>query len=54
MTIAHWSQLLFALGVIAMLAGARYTSNALSLLGTALMVPMLVLVFIYIQTRDTP
>ena len=50
MTIAHWTQLLFALGVIAMLAGAWYISNALSLLGVALMVPMLVLVFIYART----
>ena len=48
-TIAHWSQVLFALGVIAMLAGAWYMSTALSLLGVALMVPMLTLVFIYVR-----
>ena len=49
MTLAHCSQLLFALGVIAMLAGAWYMSTALSLLGVALMVPMLTLVFIYVR-----
>lgn len=49
MTIAHWSQVLFALGVIALLAGAWFTSTVLSLLGAALMVPMLVLISIYVR-----
>jgi len=48
-SIAHWSQALFALGTIAMLAGAWYLSNPLSLLGVALMVPMMALVFIYVR-----
>ena len=52
MTIAHWSQLLFALGVIAMLAGAWYISTAVSLLGVALMVPMITLVYLYVRNRN--
>jgi hypothetical protein len=49
MTIAHTSQALFALGFLALMAGAWFISTPLSLLGVALMAPMLALVFIYVR-----
>lgn len=49
MTATHWTQLLFTLGVLLILAGAWTLTPALGILGVALILPMPVLSYLYLR-----
>ncbi|WP_166790205.1 hypothetical protein [Cryobacterium sp. Hh11] len=50
MTVANWSQVLFGLGWLLIFGGAWFLIPALTILGAALMLPMMTLVYLYVRT----
>ncbi|WP_158252566.1 hypothetical protein [Cryobacterium sp. Y57] len=51
MTATHWTELLFTLGVILILAGAWTLTAALGILGVALILPMPALAY-YVRNME--